>query len=293
MKALVYNGVGKVAFEDRPLPEIKASDDVIVKLTHTTICGTDLHICKGDVATCTPGRILGHEGVGIVHEVGRSIAHFKVGDAVLISCISSCASCEYCRRGMPSHCTTGGWILGNQIDGTQAEFVRVPHGDSSLYAVPKGVEPASLVNLSDIFPTALECGVLNSRVQPGSTVAIIGSGPVGLAAVITAQLYSPAKIIVVDMDDKRLEMAYAMGAYATINPSGKDVTESILGLTGGKGCDAVIEAVGVPKTFEVCQKILAPGGVLANVGVHGSKADLYLDELWSKNISQHRYSPFL
>ena len=284
MKALVYSGVGKVAFEDRPVPTIAASSDVIVKMTHTTICGTDLHICKGDVATCTPGRILGHEGVGVVHKTGPSVFHFKEGDPVLISCISSCASCEYCRRGMPSHCTTGGWILGNEIDGTQAEYVRIPHGDSSLYAVPKGVDAASLVNLSDIFPTALECGVLNSKVQPGSTVAIIGAGPIGIAAIITAQFYSPEKIIVVDMDERRLEMASAMGAYATINPSRKDVVETVLGLTEGKGCDCVIEAVGVPQTFEACQKILAPGGVLANIGVHGFKVDLYLDQLWPKNI---------
>lgn len=287
MKALVYVEGGKVELQDRPEPTIVASTDVIVKLTHTSVCGTDLHICKGDVATCAPGRVLGHEGVGIVHEVGGSVLHFKKGDAVIISCISSCASCEYCRRGMPSHCTTGGWILGNVVDGTQAEYVRIPHGDCSLYAVPEGVDAASLVSLSDAYPTALECGVLNGRVQPGSTVAIVGAGPVGIAALLTARIYSPAKIIVIDTDGKRLKAASEMGAYATLNNSSADPSTAVMELTGGKGCDTVIEAVGIPETFELCQKLLAPGGVLANVGVHGVKVNLFLEELWSKNISQY------
>ena len=286
MKALVYNGVGKRALESRPKPTISALTDVIVKLTHTTICGTDLHIIKGDVATCAPGRILGHEGVGTVHETGSSVARFKKGDPVLISCITSCGTCANCRRGMPSHCTTGGWILGNEIDGTQAEYVRIPHGDSSLYPIPKGVEPASLITLSDIFPTALECGVLNAHVKPGSTVAIVGAGPVGLAAVVTAQLYSPAKIVVLDIDDGRLNMALNMGATDTVKSSGPEAVTKALQLTNGEGYDSVIEAVGIPKTFDMCQALLAAGGALANIGVHGGKVDLHLQTLWSQNISQ-------
>lgn len=285
MKALVYKSTSKVELQERSKPEIQVPTDAIVKVTKTTICGTDLHICKGDVATCEPGRILGHEGVGTIEAVGSSVTRFQKGDHVLISCISSCSSCSYCRRGMYSHCETGGWILGNTIDGTQAEFVRIPNANSSLYAVPSGVDEEALVMLSDIFPTGLECGVLSGKVQPGSTVAIVGSGPIGLAVLITAQLYSPSKIIVVDTDPNRLKVASSFGAYATVDSAAVDPIQTILDLTEGKGCDVVIEAVGIPATFELCQRILAPGGSLANVGVHGTKADLFLDDLWSKNIS--------
>ncbi|KAM5350392.1 hypothetical protein ACJ41O_006897 [Fusarium nematophilum] len=285
MKALVYGGSNSVSLQDRPVPALSSPSDAIIKVTKTTICGTDLHIRKGDVATCQPGRVLGHEGVGIVHSAGSSVSRFKQGDRVLISCISSCATCEYCRKGMYSHCTSGGWILGNTIDGTQAEYVRIPHADSSLHAIPEGADEASLVMLSDIFPTGLECGVLNGKVQPGGTVAIVGSGPIGLAAVITAQMYSPSKIIVIDMDPKRLAMAKQFGATETIDSSKGDPVAQVKALTDGKGCDSVIEAVGIPATFEVCQELLAAGGVLANVGVHGTKVDLHLQNLWDKNIS--------
>ena len=285
MKALVYEGPGKKSLQDRPVPKIAASTDAIVRVTRTTICGTDLHILKGDVPTCTPGRILGHEGVGIVEETGAGVTQFKKGDHVLISCISSCGKCEYCRRGMYSHCTTGGWILGNTIDGTQAEYVRIPHADTSLYPIPAGVDEEALVMLSDILPTGFECGVLNGKVQPGSTVAIVGSGPIGLAALLTAQFYSPAQIIMVDLDDNRLEVAKRFGATHTLKVNGEEAKQRILNLTDGKGVDTAIEAVGVPATFEFCQGIIAPGGVIANVGVHGVKADLHLETLWSQNIS--------
>lgn len=287
MKALVYTQTGQVSLvDDKPIPKLVSPTDAIVKLTQTTICGTDLHIRKGDVATCTPGRILGHEGVGIVSETGPSVTRFKKGDHVLISCISSCATCEFCRKGMYSHCTTGGWALGNTIDGTQAEYVRIPHADCSLYAIPEGTG-GEVVTLSDIFPTGLECGVINGKVAPGSTVAIVGAGPVGLAALITSQFYSPALVIMVDMDPKRLQVASEFGAHALVNNSSgiEEAVKSVMVLTGGKGCDTVIECVGVPATFELSQKLLAVGGTLANVGVHGGKADLFLDELWAKNIS--------
>ncbi|KAJ4241605.1 hypothetical protein NW757_012181 [Fusarium falciforme] len=285
MKALIYNGSNAVALQDRPKPEIKSSTDAVIKVLKTTICGTDLHIRKGDVATCTPGRVLGHEGVGIIESTGSAVGHFKKGDKVLISCISSCATCEYCRKGMYSHCVSGGWILGNTIDGTQAEYVRVPHADSSLHPVPEGADESSLVMLSDIFPTGLECGVLNSKVQPGSTVAVVGSGPIGLAAIITAQMYSPSKIIAIDTDAGRLEVAKKFGATEVIDNSKGDAVAQVKALTDGKGCDSVIEAVGIPATFNLCQELLAAGGVLANVGVHGTKVDLQLQNLWDKNIS--------
>lgn len=284
MKAVVYEAPGKKTFATVPVPTIAQPTDAIVRIVKTTICGTDLHILKGDVPTCTPGRILGHEGVGVVEEVGAGVTQFSKGDRVLISCISSCGKCEYCRRGMYSHCTTGGWILGNTIDGTQAEYVRIPHADTSLYPIPQGADEEALVMLSDILPTGFECGVLNGKVQPGSTVAIVGAGPIGLAALLTAQFYSPAIIAMVDLDDNRLAVAKRFGATHAFKVDGSEV-KRIMELTGGKGVDAAIEAVGVPATFELCQQIVAPGGVIANVGVHGVKADLHLERLWSHNIS--------
>jgi alcohol dehydrogenase len=284
MKALIYKGIGSVALEERPRPKVQSPTDAIIKLSKTTICGTDLHIRGGDVATCTPGRILGHEGVGTVEELGASVTAFHEGDKVLISCISSCASCEYCRRGMYSHCTTGGWILGNTIDGTQAQYVRVPHAASSLYHIPLTANEDALVMLSDIFPTGLECGVLNGKVNPGGTVAIIGAGPVGLAALITAQMYSPSLIIMIDRDTNRLESAKKLGAHYTIDPTNGEAATYVKSITDGKGCDTVIEAVGIPATFELCQELVAPGGTIANVGVHGTKVDLHLEKLWSQNI---------
>jgi len=285
MKALVYQGPGKKAVENRPIPKIAAATDAIVKISKTTICGTDLHILKGDVPTCVPGRILGHEGVGVVIETGAGVTTFEPGDRVLISCISACGRCEYCRRGMYSHCTTGGWILGNAIDGTQAEYVRIPHADTSLYRIPEGAEEEALVMLSDILPTGFECGVLNGRVKPGDIVAIVGSGPIGLAALLTAQFYSPARVIMIDLDDNRLEVSRRFGATDTINSRDGKTVERVMAMTGGRGVDTAIEAVGVPATFVMCEDLVAPGGTIANIGVHGVKADLHLEKLWSQNIT--------
>jgi len=285
MQALVYLGPGKKAVERRPKPAIIAPTDAIVRVTKTTICGTDLHILKGDVPTCTPGRILGHEGVGVVEQVGSAVTAFKAGEHVLISCISSCGKCEYCRKLMPSHCTAGGWILGNTIDGTQAEFVRTPFADTSLYHVPEGVDETALVMLSDILPTGFECGVLNGKVQPGCTVAIVGAGPIGLAALLTAQFYSPAEIIMIDLDPNRLAVAKRLGATAVVNSGDGNAAAAVLQMTGGRGVDTVIEAVGVPATFELCQQLVAPGGTIANIGVHGTQAAIHLEQLWDRNIS--------
>ncbi|WP_250536102.1 zinc-dependent alcohol dehydrogenase family protein [Caballeronia sp. AZ10_KS36] len=285
MKALVYHGPGEKSLDERPSPRLVSATDAIVRVTRTTICGTDLHILKGDVPTCQPGRVLGHEGVGVVEEVGAAVAAFKPGDRVLISCISSCGKCDACRRGMYSHCATGGWILGNKIDGTQAEYVRIPHADTSLYRLPAGVDEEALVMLSDILPTGFECAVLNGRVQPGSTVAIVGAGPIGLAALLTAQFYSPAQIIMIDRDRNRLEVARTFGATACIDISRSDPVAETLRLTDGAGVDCAVEAVGVPSTFELCEAIIAAGGTIANVGVHGVKADLHLEALWDRNIT--------
>ncbi len=285
MKALVYHGPGMKAWEEHAKPVVIAPSDAIVRVTRTTICGTDLHILKGDLPSCTPGRILGHEGVGVIESVGAAVTAFKAGDHVLISCVTACSKCEYCRRGMFSHCTTGGWILGNTIDGTQAEFVRIPHADTSLYPIPAGVDEEALVMLSDILPTGFECGVLNGKVQPGGTVAIIGAGPIGLAALLTAQFYSPGEIIMIDLDDNRLAVAARFGATQTVNSTDGHAVEAVLGLTGGKGVDTAIEAVGLPATFEMCEEIIAPGGVIANIGVHGVQVALHLERLWDRNIS--------
>jgi alcohol dehydrogenase len=285
MKALVYHGPGHKAWEDHAKPVVIDATDAVVRVTKTTICGTDLHILKGDLPSCVPGRILGHEGVGVVDSVGAAVTAFKAGDRVLISCVSACGKCAYCRRGMFSHCESGGWILGNTIDGTQAEFVRIPHADTSLYPIPAGADEEALVMLSDILPTGFECGVLNGKVQPGGVVAIVGSGPIGLAALLTAQFYSPGEIIIIDLDDARLEVAKRFGATASVNSTDGKAAEAVMKLTGGRGVDTAIEAVGVPATFELCEQIVAPGGVIANIGVHGVQVALHLERLWDRNIS--------
>ena len=267
------------------MPEIASPTDAIVRIAKTTICGPDLHILKGDVPTCAPGRVLGHEGVGVVEQVGPAVMSFHPGDRVIVSCISSCGKCDYCRKGMYSHCKTGGWILGNKIDGTQAEYVRIPYADTSLYHAPKGSEDDALVMLSDILPTGFECGVLNGKVQPGATIAIVGAGPIGLATLLTAQIYSPAQSIMIDLDYNRLSIAERFGATTVINSTDGNAAVTILGMTGGRGVDTAIEAVGIPTTFELCEKIVAPGGTIANIGVHGSKADLHLESLWDRNIA--------
>lgn len=285
MKALVYQGPGKKEWVEKTKPVIEKPTDVIVRITKTTICGTDLHILKGDVPTVTPGRTIGHEGVGVVEAVGNAVANFKPGDAVLISCITSCGKCDNCKRGLYAHCADGGWQLGHLIDGTQAEYVRIPHGDNSLYPIPAGADEEALVMLSDIMPTGFEIGVQYGRVKPGDTIAIVGAGPVGMSVLLTAQFYSPARIIMVDMDPARLELAKQFGATDGVQVGAVDAVAAILEMTGGRGVDVAIEAVGVPATFDVCQKIVAAGGNIANVGVHGKSVELHVEELWIKNIN--------
>lgn len=291
MKALVYKGPGNKAVEDRPKPRIIDPADAIVKVSKTTICGTDLHILKGDVPSCTPGRILGHEGVGVVESVGAGVTAIKPGDHVLISCITSCGKCDYCRKGMYSHCAHGGWVLGHKIDGTQAEYVRIPFADTSLYRIPDGVDEEAVVMLSDILPTSYECGILNGKIRLGDAVAIVGAGPIGLAALLTAQLYSPSQVVMIDVDANRLDVAKKLGATSTIKVNAEDPIDGgdpvgmVMKLTHGRGVDVAIEAVGVPSTFVMCEDIIAPGGIIANIGVHGVKADLHLEKLWDRNIT--------
>ena len=291
MKALVYHGPGNKAWEDVPDPKILKPTDAIVQVDTTTICGTDLHILKGDVPAVTDGRILGHEGVGTITEVGSAVSKLKVGDRVIISCVTACGSCSYCHAGLPSHClddegTSGiGWILGHLIDGTQAEYVRIPHAEGSLHKLPEGVSDEAALMLSDILPTGFEIGVRNGRVEPGDVVAVIGAGPVGLSAMATAGLYGASRIIAVDLDDNRIEQAKKFGATDGVNSGAADWMEQIFALTDGLGVDTAIEAVGIPATFDMCQKIVRPGGTIANAGVHGKAVELALQDLWIKDVA--------
>ncbi len=286
MRALVYHGPGRKAWEEVPKPEIVADTDAIVRVDTTTICGTDLHILKGDVPVVTDGRILGHEAVGIVDDVGHGVKTVKPGDHVLVSCVSVCGTCRYCREGHPGQCLGGGgWILGYKIDGTQADYVRVPFADTSTYPVPPGVPDENILMLADILPTAYEVGVLNGGVRPGDVVAIVGSGPVGLSAITGARLFSPAHIVAIDLADARLEAAKQFGADIVINSGIQDPVEVVGSLTGGLGADVTIEAVGVPAAFELAVALSRPGGRIANIGVHGEPATLHLEEQWIRNIT--------
>ena len=285
MHALVYHGPGNRSWDVRPRPRILQPGDAIVRVTTATICGTDLHILKGDVPTVESGRILGHEGVGIVEEVGSAVTNFAPGDRVLISCITACAQCDYCRRGMYSHCRNGGWILGHTIDGTQADYVRIPYANSSLHRVPSTLPDDAAVMLCDIIPTGFECGVLNGAIKPGDVVAIVGAGPIGLATLLTAQFYTPAEIIMIDVDEARLALARKIGATSTVNNSDGQAVRRIMEQTAGAGVDVAIEAVGTPGTFDICQDIVTAGGHIANIGVHGKPVSLKLDKLWSHSLT--------
>jgi alcohol dehydrogenase len=290
MKALVYKGPGEKSWEDVPDPVIQQSTDVIVKMVATTICGTDLHILKGDVPEVMKGRILGHEGIGVITEVGSGVTQLAVGDRVILSCVSSCGRCSYCRQGLYSHCLDPeglagiGWIFGYMIDGTQAEYVRVPFAENSVYKVPEGLTDAEGILLSDILPTGFEIGVQYGKVSPGDVVAVIGSGPVGLSSVMTARLYGPSKIIAIDLDKSRLARAKDFGATDTVNSGDADWKQQVMSLTDGLGVDVAIEAVGMPQTFTMATEIVRPGGSVANIGVHGKSVELKLNELWIKNI---------
>ena len=286
MKALVYHGPGQRAWETMPDPKIEAATDAIVRIDTSTICGTDLHILKGDVPEVEPGRILGHEAVGTVVEVGDAVSTLVPGDRVLVSCITSCGRCRFCKEARYGLCTGGGgWIFGHLIDGLQAELARVPFADTSVHKIPEGLNDEDVIFLADILPTAYEVGVLAGRVEPGDTVAIVGAGPIGLAAVMTAKLFTPGRIVVLDIADARLEKAREFGADVTINNSAVDAVAAVMELTDGLGADVAIEAVGVPETFELCAELIRPGGRVANVGVHGHPATLHLERLWIRDVT--------
>ncbi len=291
MKALVYHGPGEKSWEEVPDPGIVQATDAVVQVDTTTICGTDLHILKGDVPAVTDGRVLGHEGVGTVTEVGSAVSGIQVGDRVIISCVSSCGSCSYCRQQLPSHCLADegvsgvGWIFGHLIDGTQAEYVRVPFADTSLHKLPDGVDDEAALMLSDILPTGFEIGIRNGRVKPGDVVAVIGAGPVGLSSIMTAKLYGPSRVIALDLDANRRQRALEFGATDEVDNSQGDWKEQVLAMTDGLGVDTAIEAVGIPATFDMCTELVRPGGTVANVGVHGAPVELQLQDLWIRDIA--------
>ncbi|QEY23090.1 zinc-dependent alcohol dehydrogenase family protein [Neisseria animalis] len=284
MKAMVYHGAGDIRFEEKAKPQIIDPTDAVVKIVKTTICGTDLGIWKGKNPEVADGRILGHEGVGIVEEVGSAVKNIKVGDKVIISCVSKCCTCDNCKQQLYSHCRNGGWILGYMIDGTQAEFVRTPYADNSLIPLPDNINDEVALLLSDALPTAHEIGVQYGDVKPGDTVFIAGAGPVGMSALLTAQLYSPAALIVCDMDENRLKLAKELGATHVINPIEGNVVEKVKAIVGEDGVDCAIEAVGIPATWDMCQETVKAGGNVAVVGVHGQAVDFKLEKLWIKNL---------
>jgi alcohol dehydrogenase len=285
MKALVYHGPGRHSWEEVPDPRLIDATDAVVRIDAVTICGTDLHILKGDVPTCEPGRVLGHEAVGTITSVGTAVRDRKVGDRVLLSCISSCGTCPSCRSGSYGQCTGGGgWVLGHRIDGVQAEQARIPFADTSTHLLPDGVRDEDALLLADILPTSFEVGVRNAAVEPGDTVLVVGAGPIGLATVMTVQLYSPTHIIVLDPTAARRDAAKRLGATVTVGTA-DEARQAVTELTGGRGADAVIEAVGVPETFELCTELVRAGGHVANVGVHGKPATLHLESLWIRNVT--------
>ncbi|MDV7102699.1 zinc-dependent alcohol dehydrogenase family protein [Gordonia amicalis] len=291
MKALVYHGPGQKSWDDVPDPTILHPTDVIVKMDTTTICGTDLHILKGDVPAVEQGRILGHEGVGTITEIGSAVTTLAVDDQVILSCISACGKCDFCKHGVHSHClgeegASGiGWIFGHLIDGTQAEYVRVPYAETSVYKLPSGVTPEQGVVLSDILPTGHEIGVRYGSVEPGDVVAVVGAGPVGLATIATSGLYGPSRVIAVDVDANRVEQAKAFGATDGVVSSDTDWKDQVLAMTDGLGVDVAIEAVGIPQTFQMCLDVVRPAGHVANVGVHGAPVEFALQDLWISNIN--------
>jgi alcohol dehydrogenase len=286
MKALVYHGPGERAWEDVPDPQIQEPTDVIVRIDAATICGTDLHILKGDVPEVQPGTILGHEAVGTIVEIGSAVSTLEPGDRVLVSCITSCGRCRFCKEGRYGLCTGGGgWIFGHLIDGLQAEFARVPFADTSVYKIPEELTDEQVLFLADILPTAYEVGVLNGGVEPGDTIVIVGAGPIGLATIMTAKLYTPGRIVAIDLADSRLDWAKKFGADVTINSGKEDAIARVMELTGGLGADVAVEAVGVPDTFELCTDLVRPGGRVANVGVHGHPATLHLEKLWIRDVT--------
>jgi alcohol dehydrogenase len=286
MKALVYHGAGLMAWEEVARPELIDDTDAIIRVDTTTICGTDLHILKGDLPAMIDGRIIGHEAVGTVAEIGAGVRNLAAGDRVLVSCVSACGACRFCRESRFGQCIGGGgWILGNEIDGTQAEYVRVPFADNSTYPVPAGVSDEALLMLADILPTAYEVGVLNGHVQPGDVVAVVGAGPIGLSAICGARLFSPSLVIAIDLASTRLESAKHFGADVVINNSEQDPIAAVMELTGGLGADVAIEAVGVPATFELAADLVRPVGRVANIGVHGKPVTLHLERLWTRDVT--------
>ena len=286
MKALVYHGPGERGWDTVADPTIVDPTDAIVRIDTSTICGSDLHILKGDMPETLPGTVLGHEAVGTILEIGAAVTTVAPGDRVLLSCVSACGRCRYCKESRYGQCLGGGgWIFGHTINGLQAELARVPFADNSVYKFPATLGDEQVLFLADILPTAFEVGVLNGTITPGDVVAIIGAGPVGLSAILTAALYTPGRIVAIDLADGRLESALRFGADITINNGRDDPIALVMDLTDGLGADIALEAVGVPQTFELATELIRPGGHVANIGVHGHSATLHLEKLWTRDVT--------
>lgn len=285
MKAFVYHGPEKMSLDQVPKPTIIKPTDAIVKVTTSTICGTDKHIRHGGMPEVEPGRIIGHEFCGIVEEVGSSVNKFKKGDKVAVSCVTQCMDCYYCRRGMYSQCTTGSWIYGYMIDGCQADYVRVPYADSGMYIIPDSLTDEDVLFVGDILSTGY-FGAENGNIQPGDTVAVFGSGPVGMCAMATARLWGPARIVAVDIDDSRLEFAKKNGwADYGLNPQKVDVVQALKDMTGGRGADVTIEANGFEPTFKGAIDGVRAGGTVSLIGVFEKPQVVEMNKLWIKNIA--------
>lgn len=285
MKAFVYHGPEKMSLDQVPKPTIIKPTDAIVKVTTSTICGTDKHIRHGGMPEVEPGRIIGHEFCGIVEEVGSSVNKFKKGDRVAVSCVTQCMDCYYCRRGMYSQCTTGSWIFGYMIDGCQADYVRVPYADSGMYIIPDSLTDEDVLFVGDILSTGY-FGAENGNIQPGDTVAVFGSGPVGMCAMATARLWGPARIVAVDIDDSRLEFAKKNGwADYALNPQKVDVVQALKDMTGGRGADVTIEANGFEPTFKGAIDGVRAGGTVSLIGVFEKPQVVEMNKLWKKNIA--------
>jgi len=286
MKALVFYGPEKIALESVPIPRAGVGE-VVIRVTLTTICGTDLHILKGEYPV-KPGLIIGHEPVGFIYEIGEGVTGYQVGDRVLVGAITPCGQCNFCLSGNWSQCggPLGGWKFGNTINGAQAQYLRVPHAQANLAKIPDELTDEQVVLLADIASTGISA-VESADLQIGDSVAVFAQGPIGLCATAGAKLKGASLIIAVESDPVRAEMARRMGADIVLDFTHPDVIQQIKGMTGGRGVDVAIEALGTQATFENALRVLRPGGTLSSLGVYSGKLTLPL-EPFAAGLGDHR-----
>jgi alcohol dehydrogenase len=286
MKALVFYGPGQISLETMPIPRARPGE-VVIRVTLTTICGTDLHILKGEYPV-KPGLVIGHEPVGVIHEIGEGVTGYQVGDRVLVGAITPCGQCNFCLGGNWSQCggAIGGWKFGNTIDGAQAEYLRVPYAQANLAKIPDELTDEQVVLLADIASTGISAAE-SADLQIGDTVAVFAQGPIGLCATAGAKLKGASLIIAVESDPVRIQMSRRMGADAVFDFNQHDVVEEIKHLTGGRGVDVAIEALGTQATFENALRVLRPGGTLSSLGVYSGKLSVPL-EPFAAGLGDHK-----